>query len=300
MAYEITTLVVINSPDDYLSWPAARKVMRWKAVIRWHDYIADLYGKGKVRWCWGSHQLISKFTASPIVSTHVAIYQCDGISEFTKLLEQDPMREYSAYMTVPLRSLEHDWLEETGDTATIVPLPNDATARVSQELTRGLYRTAPNFAPKAGEAFLAPANPPMPPDAVASADDPLSYLLVGHGPQAGITMNDAQRQIYAEKVKWWHGYNRSLIEQGTVTHGWANGVLCHPREPKANTKGAVAVITVRTPDELDIAVNANPLGEESDLISVVLRPLGDQKQSDLERLSLAENELKAEMALGQP
>ena len=297
MAYAITTLVIINSPDDYLSWTPRQKVMRWRAVMKWHEYVAQLHAAGKLPWSWGSHQLIRKFRDSPIVSTHVAIYHCDGMEEFTTLLERDPLREYSSYVTVPLRSLERDYLDEVQNRDWAKPLPSDPASRMAQQSARALFATRPPELEETTQGFIAPANLPAPPDARASDRYRISYLLVGHAPQAGMTISDLQRNVETEKVRWWHTYNSKLVESGSVTHGWASGVLCHPGNPVSNQKGAAVVIDAETPEELDELVNLNPLGEQSELLSVVLRPLGDQKEADGRRLQMAEAELQVELEL---
>lgn len=101
-------MVMINNTEDYPSWSLSAKIERAKATVAWHDYIRDLYKKGKVTHLWGSHQLLSRATPSTSQGVLVAVYSTSTWKEFDDLLLHDPLRDTSTYLTTPLSSLLED------------------------------------------------------------------------------------------------------------------------------------------------------------------------------------------------
>ena len=292
MAYPTDFMIIISSPEDYPSWPAGQKLKRLEKVVAWHDYVLELNSNGKMPWVWGTHQIISKFEPSGNQGTLIAIFKSKSLADFSQMMENDPLRDCSNYITIPLTSLDTDFEEDVARLDDVANLQtSSAIGRLFAEGLAGMQRNRPPYYDPKNPRFAVPPNPPCNMERTEGADDPIEYFLYGTGLEDGAAWTDARRAMYTEKVKWWHAYNADLVKNGQVTHGWSTHIFCHASDPVKERKGAIMILTAGSFPELDELYGANPLIEEADFISAALRPIASQRAADQARLKRARAEI---------
>src|SRR5436190_1347987 len=106
-------LVLVTNPRTSATWSDQHHLTRWARVMEWHDYTRELHDRGKLPWAWGLRMMLE--TTSPTAVDHglAAIYQVDDLRELTRLLDEDPLREVSDYLSVPLATLDEDFANDT-------------------------------------------------------------------------------------------------------------------------------------------------------------------------------------------
>jgi hypothetical protein len=286
MAYPADIMVIVASPDDFPSWAPTQKINRYARVVEWHAFVRQLNAQGKARWAWGSHALLSNFTMSGNQGTLVYVISTSTLEEFTQILEEDPLRDISSYITLPLSPIENDFEEDQLRLELRGEL--DIQGEKGTEFAgavRSLYRKPPSFFDPANPRVARPSNPPC--DMDEKDDYGISYLLYGTGLAEEAAWTDLQRMIYEEKVKWWHAFAADMVEQGKMTHAWATHGFCDSYRMEVNRRGGAVVLRANDFQEIDEFYRLNPLQQEGTFLSIALRPLGQQRESDIARLERA-------------
>lgn len=289
MLEPLDVFVLISNPPDFNAWPDEQQIRRYERVLEWHDYIREVHDRGQAPWVWGSHQLLSAVNLTGSLGVLVAVYHVESLAEFDRLLDDDPLRDISEYLIFPLAPLFED--RETDfkrlDTARRQLLDGKAaSSRVAYETYRTLWRDAPDFVDNV--EYRRPPNPPVDLQRTAQPDDPIEVLLYGSNPDELITdWIDARKVIHYEKVQWWHDYAAMLIERGNLTHGWSGHQFCAIDRRAAVSAPVPAVIAAPTYDEFDALYKLDPLRDATLFLSVVLKPIADQRASDMTRLERA-------------
>jgi hypothetical protein len=295
----VQTLVMVHNPPDIGGWSEERRIARWERVMEWHDYAARLQKQGRITHAWGAHALTDAEYPSPYQHLLIAIYSTADHDEFDDLREQDPLLDVSEYLTVPLVDLERQYaadLERLGDLRARVLRPDDpVNARVFAERRAVTKTTPPDFFGRC--ARVSPANPPTDLAVPSHPGDPLTVLLYGVNPSDYVNnWDDMTRLLHAEKVMWWHDYIAMLGDRGHVTHAWGCADFTSALATSAKTGGNVAVFQARDFEEFDGFYRIDPLRTKNLYISVALRPIPDQRESDRHRLELARRRAAATFA----
>jgi hypothetical protein len=286
----IEVMVAITNPDDFISWSQDRKISRYERVIEWHDYIADLHNRGNVPQVWGSHQLLSRADFVKSLGLLIAVYRVESWLEFDELLLNDPLRDISQYVTIPLSPLVED--QPVDNNRLVVKrnrlfLGQDNMGLVNLSNHRALFERQPEFVGQ--HQLTPPANAPIDLTATAQPGAPLQILIMGINPDELIThWNDARKVVHYEKVSWWFDYIAMMIQQGKVTHGWATRDFCNiTTMDSGNRASSVVLYQVQDYDEFDELYTLDPLREEAMHWSVLLQPIADQRRMDEVRLAQA-------------
>jgi hypothetical protein len=286
MTYPIDVMVLNHCPEEFVSWSAAAKLARYEKVMKWHDFMLDLNKKKKVPWAWGSHQLLSKFRPLSAMNTLITVYHASSMSEYSDMMEADPLRDCSTYMTIPLEPLQYDLSNDAASAEMAAP-GDSSLSRLAVDLYRAVTRKPPSFFDPKNQTAPNPPNPPINLTAKSKPGDDLEYLLYGIGIPQSTDWNDARRSVYNEQLAWWHAYASKLIAAGQVRHGWSTHNFCDVAIASANSKGSAMVVTAPTFAALDQLYDLNPFENQGLFLSVLLRPLADQREADLARLHAA-------------
>jgi hypothetical protein len=149
-------------------------------------------------------------------------------SNFDKLLDRDPLRGISRYVTTPLTPLHQDREADQArynDHRARFFNGKSQEARAEFERYRALFDGPPDYVGK--YAYKAPPNPRTDWTRRYKAGDPLEVLLLGVNPLEYITQwDDARKLIHHEKVMWWHDYTAMLIDRGKISHAWGTNEFC--------------------------------------------------------------------------
>ena len=287
MTYAVDIMLIISSPHDFPSWVPRQKLDRYRRIVEWHQFVRDLHDRGNVKWVWGSHALLSKFTMSGSQGALVAIISAKTLSEFTLIMESDPLRDVSIYLTLPLSPLVLDF--ELDKVRAESQSDLDIRGNVGEvyiDALRSQYRKPPSSFDGTVERV---ANPPnLETDLDEMEDYGVSYLLYGTGLPEQAAWTDFQRSIYEQKVQWWHTFAAAMIEGGKMTHAWATHGFCDSTIASTNRAGAVAIMPAADFEEIDQLYNLNPLQQEGTFHSIALRPIALQRKSDIAVLKRAE------------
>lgn len=284
MTYRTTIMVICTAPQDFSSWSIERKIDRLERVIAWHEYAESLNASGKMPWCWGSYRLVAGFDSISDPEPLTYILDCDSLIDFSNIMETDPLRDVSNYLTIPIRSLDEDAVDDQLKEHNVYESPDEGTFQsIYKSLNDSLFRKKPDYVEEEF-ATLEPPNPETNFDETAGEDYGVSYLLYGTGPDEYVEWTDYRRDVMERKVDWWHSYTKGLIESGNVTHGWAIQPFCHSAQPASYRKGAIVIMRATDLDDLQRMYEANPLIDEARFVSIALRPIKDQKASDAANL----------------
>src|SRR6516164_10342108 len=94
-------MAIIASPADFPSWSRDLQRDRHKRVVEWADFIRA-HNPSTVPYVWGTHQLLSHTELSSLNNMHVVVYRVDMMSEYNRLMIEDPLRDCSRYITFAL------------------------------------------------------------------------------------------------------------------------------------------------------------------------------------------------------
>lgn len=289
MEGSVEVLAIIANPDDFPSWPEEQKVRRYERVMAWHDYVEDLHLKGKMPWIWGSHQVIDSVTMSTAVDVRIAGYRVDSLKEFNDLAIEDPLRDVSKYMTIPLSSITEDKvndIERVREGHERLLQGKDRFGTLIYEAYRSLYRQPPSYVGQYD--YQEPNNPGVDLYRESAPGDPIEFMLYGTNPDELIGVwDDTRKMIHYEKVQWWHDYAAMLLAQGHATHVWGNHDFCSATALLDKSAAAVMIIKAQTWDEFDDLYKLDPIRDATRFLSVALRPIADQKRNDARLLELA-------------
>lgn len=293
----LEVLVAVSNTDDFHSWSQEKKVDRYERVVEWHDFVRA--NKKKIPYVWGTHQALSQNAFSKVRSMHVLVYRVEDFLEFDELMDQDPLRDVSQYMTWLLSPLEADFdsdrkrferhLAELGTERALAE--NKAWKRM-----RSLYSTKPDFVGKYGP--IAPPNP------LKDHSDPdnskLEILVAGTNTDDSMSWSDAKQVIVYEKISWWADYASMLIRRGQVSHGWNFHDFCEITAGGAtNSCGAALIYTVCSLDEFDSLYSLDPVRRKGRFWSMVLQPIARQELLDKSRLRDAQFRLRERTLVGR-
>lgn len=285
----IEVMVWISNPDDFLNWHPERKLERYERVVAWHEYIIDLASKGKVTHAWGSHELLSRSEFASSLGLLIAVYRVKSWSEFDFLINSDPLRDISQYVTTPLTEIlddrEDDQRRYDQHKTSFLGHADPIRTRVYEEC-RARFDLPPDYVGK--YPYVNPVNAPTSFTDTLSPGDPMQILILGTNPAEYITMwEDVRQLVHHEKVLWWFDYVAMLVTQGKVSHGWGTHDFCVITGEKTNSCGAVTVYSVQRYSEFDELYSLDPLRRSSLFWSVLLQPIADQRQLDIRRLDTA-------------
>ncbi len=291
MAYLADVMTLVSAPPDFVAWSPERKLERYERVIQWHDYIRGLNGSQKVKWAWGSHALLSNFRMSPSQGTLIYIVSAESLEEYTTILEGDPLRDISTYMTLPLSPIDADFEQDKQRRELRTELDIQGTlGSAFVDAERSTVRRPPSFHDRANPKVAKPANPPC--DLDDKEDYGVSYLLYGTGLSQAAEWSDLKRSIYEEKIQWWHSFAADMVEQGKMTHAWATHAFCDTGRLESNRRGGAAILKAEDFDEVDEIYRLNPLSSEAEFVSIALRPLARQREADAARVELARTRIQ--------
>ena len=187
-------------------------------------------------------------TTKPTAVDHalVSIYQTQSLAEFTALLDTDPLREVSDYMTVPLTTLQGDFATDTNrfDDARKALIGEDPASVLRYAEYEAMMAKQPDFVGKYQP--LAPANEPVDFDRPGEPGDPLQFLVNGVNPGGYIGMwDDLRHLMHYQKVLWWHHYTWMLASQGIKTHTFGTHDFCTTLNTASKSAAALDVLKVR-------------------------------------------------------
>jgi len=284
------TLVMVHNPQDIGGWSEQQRVVRWERVMEWHEYAARLHEEGRITHAWGAHGLTDAEYPSPRQHLLIAVFSTADHDEFDALREVDPLLDVSEYLTVPLVDLERQYAADKARVedlrARVLRLDDPVNARVFAERRAVTKTTPPDFVGRYPR--LAPANPPTDFTVRNGPDDPLTILLYGVNPADYVNnWDDMTKLLHGEKVMWWHDYIAMLRDGDHVTHAWGCSDFTSALATSAKTGGNVAVYQARHFEEFDALYRIDPLRTKNLYVSVALRPIADQRESDRRRLELA-------------
>lgn len=284
------TLVMIHNPPDVTGWNEDDRIARWERVMEWHEYAASLRSRGEITHAWGAHGLTDAQYPNSRQHLLMAVYSTADYDQLDALLELDPLLGVSEYLTVPLVAIERQYRvdkEHAMELAERVLRPDDAVnARVLAEHRAVTKTTPPPFVNEFTPVGL--ANLPTDFTARAGAGQPLTVMLYGVNPPEYVNgWDDMTRLLHCEKVVWWHHYVAMLASRGHITHAWGCHDFTSALATSAKTGGNVAIYESRDFEEFDSLYRVDPLRSNNLYISVALRPIADQRDSDERRLALA-------------
>jgi hypothetical protein len=281
-------LVLTTNPSSSSSWSAQQRLARWARVLDWHDYARELNAAGRLPWAWGLRQVVSSTTPSAVDHGIAAVYTVEDLRELSAVLDRDPLRECSDYLTVPLATLDEDFANDTER------FENAKRAMVGDDpvslLKFGEYEAVTAKAPSYVGQFepMLPANEPVDFERTSQAGDPMQFLVNGVNPGSYIELwDDLRHLVHYQKVLWWHHYTWMLARQGVKTHTWGTHDFCTGIYLGNKSAAAVDIFTVPSVEEFDAAFALDPIRDDSMYQVAMLRPIADQRLSDERRAEAA-------------
>lgn len=281
-------LVLTTAPESSSSWSDEQRLSRWARVLDWHDHARELHAAGQLPWVWGVRQMPHTTKPTGVDHALVSIYQTQSLAEFTALLDTDPLREVSDYMTVPLTTLQGDFGTDTNrfDDARKALIGEDPASVLRYAEYEAVMAKQPDFVGKWQP--LAPANEPVDFDRPGEPGDPLQFLVNGVNPGGYIGMwDDLRHLMHYQKVLWWHHYTWMLAAQGIKTHTFGTHDFCTTIRNAEKTAAAFDVFTVPSLERLTEALALDPIRDDSIMQIAMLRPIADQLRSDERRATTA-------------
>lgn len=299
---EFDVLTWVAAPESFPEWSTEKQLERYRRVLEWHDYAAELGARGLITHSWGSHQLLSRARYSTSIGPLLAIYRVGSWAEFDDLLIRDPLRDISRYVTTPLSDLyedrETDWARLEKHRTEFMSGKSPEMVR-QFEMERGRYNNAPDYVGK--YEYTPPGNAKTSWSRRAQAGDPLSILLLGMNPHEYVTQwDDTRKLIHHEKVMWWHDYMAYLIQQKKISHAWGTHDFCFVDALEGNSAAAVGIYEVETYDEFDTLYRLDPIRTSTLFWSVLLQPIADQRAQDELRYSVARSRSTSQSRTSAP
>src|SRR5262245_22667930 len=98
-------LVLVSNPDDFMGWSQQRKIERYQRTLEWHDFVGQ-HNPTKMPYVWGTRQVVSQTRLSNVRSMMAAVYRVKSLDEFDRLMDEDPLRDISKYVTWALSPVE--------------------------------------------------------------------------------------------------------------------------------------------------------------------------------------------------
>lgn len=280
-------LVLVSSPDDYPSWARDRQRERNRRVLEWHNFVRS-HNPSKIPFVWGTHQLLSQTGFSTQNSAHVLVYRVETMSEFDRLMIEDPLRDCSQYATFALAPLSEDHARDLARFEKIKGelFRNQGVPTQSEyEKLRALYTSAPDYVGK-----HPPQDPPnMPTDVSAkgAAEDRVNVLVIESNTDANQDFSDAEQLIVYEKVLWWADYASKLIGEGLLSHGWTLHNFCNSLKFEGQREGAAAVYSCESWEQFDSLYSLNPVRRAGKFWTVLLQPFHQQVAADKLRYEIS-------------
>jgi len=291
---KLDVMVLIHDPEDFISWPEEKKLHRYERVMEWHDYVENLHSDGKMPWVWGSHQIVNAIWPTTVQNVHVGIYQVRSLAEFDELFEEDPLRDISKYLVVPLSTFFED-----------VDIDRERTDRMKLDFANGkteedlrafdayrgrAFKGAPDYVGKVQRRLA--SNPPVDIQRESEPDEPFRVLVYGTNPDELIGVwDDDKRLIHYEKVDWWADYTSLMLEEGKATHCWGRHDFCASERLGTTSAGAITIFEVEGLGEFGELYKLDPLRECSLFQTVALRPIADQRKADQRRVERSRQRL---------
>jgi hypothetical protein len=276
-------LILVTSPKDTASWSDAQRRRRWAGVMDWHDYALALNERGKLPWAWGLRNLLD--TTKPTAVDHglAAIYQVDNLAELTSMLDEDPLREVSEYLSVPLATLAEDFANDTErfESAKKGLIGDDPVAMLKYTE----YEAAMAKVPRHVGNFTSrlPANAPVDFDRLSEPGDALEILVNGTNPDGYTDWDDLRLLLHYQKVLWWHHYTWMLVEQGIKSHSWGVHDFCTTIYNSNKRAAAMDVFNVPNLETFTKYFALDPIRDDSLYQVALLRPIAEQRRSDHRR-----------------
>jgi hypothetical protein len=280
--------VLTTAPESSASWTDEQRLARWARVMDWHEHARELNASGKLPCAWGLRQLPHTSRPSAVAHGLVSIYQTESLAEFTALLDSDPLREVSDYMTVPLTTLDGDYATDVNrfDDARAALIGQDPVSVLRYAEYEAVMAKQPEFVGK--YAPRVPANEPVDFDRTSEPGDPIEFLVNGVNPDGYVGMwDDLRHLMHYQKVLWWHHYTWMMATQGIKSHTWGTHDYCTTIRNTSRTAGALDVYRVAKMSELTAALALDPIRDDSIMQIAALRPVADQLRSDERRATQA-------------
>ncbi|MBY3557345.1 hypothetical protein [Rhizobium laguerreae] len=291
---DLEVLVAICNTDDFHGWSQQKKVERYERVLEWHDFVRA--NKDVIPYVWGTHQVLSQNLFSTIRSMHLLVYRVKDLFELDDLMDRDPLRDVSQYLTWLLSPLEDDLVSDLKRLEKLRAEFGSETSFAENESwkwTRSLYSQKPEFVGKYKP--IAPPNPHK--DYSDRHDGKMEILVVGTNSNDSMNWSDAKQLITYEKISWWADYAWMLIHGGQVTHGWNLHDFCDAKRPAERTCGATLIYSVHDWEEFDGLYSLDPVRRKGSFWSVVLQPIARQEELDKRRLRDAYSRLREDSHL---
>lgn len=284
------TLVMIHNPREMTGWDEEQKTARLKRVAEWHDYARDLHGRGIVSHAWGSHGLTDAIAPQPNHHLLIAVYQTEDLAELNAVREDDPLLEVSHVVSVPLVTAAQQYEFDTrklDDMTRRVVREGDTINEQAVNERRAVYKSAE---PEYVGQYDLPVHENTTTDFDANDEEkaPLRVLLYGANPDQYVTeWDDIDKLLQCERSVWWHDYMAMQHAKGIVTHVWGTNDATSGIAANARTRGSVAIYEAEDFDQFSGFYRMDPLRTKNIFMSIVLRPIADQRRADLKRLDAA-------------
>jgi hypothetical protein len=283
-------LVMVTNPEGSASWSARERLSRWARVLEWHEYARELHAAGRLPWAWGLRQVTSSTRVSPVHHGVAAVYQVEDFAQLSALLDEDPLREVSAYLTVPLATLDEDFANDTErfDNAKRALIGSDEASVLAFAEYEAAMAKAPGYVGRYEPRM--PDNPSVDFERLAEPGDPVEVLVYGVNPGSYIGVwDDLRHLMHYQKVLWWHHYTWMLATQGIKTHTWGAHDFCTaaPQQPSAdfskNSAAALDVFKLPRLEDFTTAFALDPIRDDTHYQVALLRPIAEQRRSDERR-----------------
>ena len=285
-------MVFVVSPEDFISWTPEAKVVRYKRILEWHDFISNLSSAGILLNAWGTRQLTSRSRLVRGVDKRVLVYEVASLDQFDRIMTEDPLRDLSRYQTIVLKPLSKDREEDLKRPEILksMLMSNHPEMEQRYNTARANFYRAPEYS-----GAITFSDPPSPRTDLTSSlpTDTLEFLVLSTNPAEFVTQwDDIRKTIHAESVAHWHYYVSKMIQEGKVTHAWAAHDFLDRDNLTEHAKGkGVAVYRVHNFEEFDDAFGQDPIRDASSMNTVALKSIVDQKDLDIVALKLASERL---------
>jgi hypothetical protein len=277
-------LVLVTNPRPSATWSAQQRLTRWARVMEWHDYARELHDRGRLPWAWGLRMMLETTRPTAVCHGLAAIYQVDDLQELSCLLDDDPLRDVSEYLSVPLAGLDEDFANDTErfERAKRALIGDDPVALVKYAEYEAVTAQAPSYVDAWAQRL--PANPPVDFDTRSEPGDPLEVFVYGVNPNGYIeSWDDLRHLLHYQKVLWWHHYTWMLAGQGIKTHSWGTHDFCNVVFNSSKSASAFDVFRVPTLERFSDVFALDPIRDDSLYQVALLRPIAEQRRSDERR-----------------
>ena len=244
------TMLLVQNPPEYITWPQSEKLAFYENVVRWHEYISELMKAGEVTRAWGAEKLPGRVRPNATKTLLIAIYKTT-FARFTELITRDPLWDSAWYQGHILKSIEGDYEDD-------VKRVGRQRASLEKKLGKKLTKLAAKYQGKR-------------PDIKPGGD--IDVLVSSTNEPAIGLLSEEERLAQDELVLQMHDYHQPFREAGIIVHDWGTYQNCgFGVTDGANRQRGVYITRVNSYDEFDDFFQAHPRRVVSIVHTVVLVP----------------------------